>query len=269
MTDSLRNGERQVAPTLDGIRADHRLRYEFVLKHFAPGSRVLDLACGVGYGSDILAKAGHNVLGVDISAEAIDYAKQHYSANGAEFLVADVQNLPFYGADVVVCFETIEHIEDPLPMLRRFRGITPKLIASVPNEDIFPYKNYKFHHRHYTKTQITDELAKTGWGNTQWYGQEGPESEVEPGMNGRTLISISEHVPPQKTNNHQLDHVVILGLGPSLETYVDHVKRLGGRKSLSDEVWGINAVGDVVICDRVFHMDDMRVQEARAKAKSY
>lgn len=60
--------------------------------------------------------------------------------------------------------------------------------------------------------------------------------------------------------------VAILGLGPSLECYVDVVKRLGARSKLVDEVWGINAVGDVIQCDRVFHMDDVRVQEARAEA---
>ncbi len=62
-------------------------------------------------------------------------------------------------------------------------------------------------------------------------------------------------------------HVAILGLGPSLETYVDVVKRLGARHKFADEVWGINAVADVIICDRVFHMDDVRVQEVRAEAK--
>ena len=61
-------------------------------------------------------------------------------------------------------------------------------------------------------------------------------------------------------------HVVILGLGPSLEHYVDNVKRLGGRHAFADEVWGINAVGGVLQCDRIFHMDDVRVQEARAAA---
>lgn len=61
-------------------------------------------------------------------------------------------------------------------------------------------------------------------------------------------------------------HVAILGLGPSLEQYVDVVKRLGGKKAFCDETWGINAVGGVILCDRIFHMDDVRVQEARAKA---
>ncbi len=62
-------------------------------------------------------------------------------------------------------------------------------------------------------------------------------------------------------------HVAILGLGPSLGTYVDTVKRLGSRRAFADEVWGINAAADVIICDRVFHMDDVRVQEIRAAAR--
>lgn len=62
-------------------------------------------------------------------------------------------------------------------------------------------------------------------------------------------------------------HITILGLGPSLEEYLNLTKRLGGRHAYADEIWGINAVGGVVQCDRVFHMDDVRVQEARAKAR--
>lgn len=63
------------------------------------------------------------------------------------------------------------------------------------------------------------------------------------------------------------DRVAILGLGPSLETFVDVAKRMGGRRGLVDEVWGINALGDVIQCDRVFHMDDVRIQEIRAAAR--
>jgi hypothetical protein len=62
-------------------------------------------------------------------------------------------------------------------------------------------------------------------------------------------------------------HIVILGLGPSLDAYTDRVKRLGGRSAFCDEVWAINALGDVFQCDKIFHMDDLRVQEARAEAK--
>ena len=60
--------------------------------------------------------------------------------------------------------------------------------------------------------------------------------------------------------------VAIVGLGPSLETYVDLCRRLGGRRKLAAETWAVNALGDVIACDRVFHMDDVRIQEIRATA---
>ncbi|MGE0214006.1 MAG: hypothetical protein AB7S41_20135 [Parvibaculaceae bacterium] len=57
---------------------------------------------------------------------------------------------------------------------------------------------------------------------------------------------------------------MILGLGPSVEAYLTLAKRLGGRSAYAEELWGINCLGDILRCDRVFHMDDVRVQEGRA-----
>lgn len=59
-------------------------------------------------------------------------------------------------------------------------------------------------------------------------------------------------------------HVAIVGLGPSCATFFELTRRLGGVSAFCDEVWGINAIGDVLRCHRVFHMDDVRIQEARA-----
>lgn len=61
-------------------------------------------------------------------------------------------------------------------------------------------------------------------------------------------------------------HVAILGLGPSVYRFMDLARRVGGRKRLADEVWAINSLGDVFACDRVFHMDDVRIQQVRADA---
>ena len=61
-------------------------------------------------------------------------------------------------------------------------------------------------------------------------------------------------------------HVAILGMGPSAGAYLEITKRLGGRHRYCDETWVINALGDVFAHDRVFHMDDVRIQEVRAKA---
>jgi len=62
-------------------------------------------------------------------------------------------------------------------------------------------------------------------------------------------------------------HVAILGLGPSLDQYTNIAKRLGGRHKFADEIWTINSLGSVMACDRIFHMDDVRIQELRAAAR--
>jgi hypothetical protein len=61
-------------------------------------------------------------------------------------------------------------------------------------------------------------------------------------------------------------HIAILGLGPSLDQYLELTKRAGGRSKFADQTWAINALGDVFACDMVFHMDDIRIQEIRAAA---
>lgn len=62
-------------------------------------------------------------------------------------------------------------------------------------------------------------------------------------------------------------HIAILGLGPSVRQYLEIVKRVGGRSAFCDEVWSINALGDVFSCDLIFHMDDVRIQQIRADAR--
>lgn len=62
-------------------------------------------------------------------------------------------------------------------------------------------------------------------------------------------------------------HVAILGLGPSVKQYLEITKRFGGRRAYCDETWGINALGDVFACDRIFHMDDVRIQQIRVDAQ--
>jgi len=268
-------GERQVAPTREGIRLDHVNRYQWAARQLGTGCRVVDLACGVGYGTQLLAQAGHEVIGLDRDREAIEYARKHYAHDRACFWRTDAEHLRIAAEyDAVTCFETIEHIKDPRPMLRELAKAAPRLLASVPNELAFPWQGHAYHYRHYTRAEFQALLAECGWRVTEWWGQVGKDSDVERECKGRTLIAVAERaaavtketpqtvfslVPPQ--------HVVILGLGPSLETYVDLAKRLGGRRRFADETWGINALGDVVSCDRVFHMDDVRIQEIRAAAR--
>ena len=279
----MQEGERQVSPTLDGIRRDHVARYEWAAQMLPKASRVIDFACGVGYGTRVLADAGHHARGFDNDEEALAYAREHYALNyawqpdsttngPAAFTRADGNapgELGEYAA--AVCFETIEHIEDPRPLLQALRTSALLLLASVPNEDVMPWRMAPgvvtaFHFRHYTKAEFNALLLECGWRVTQWHGQAGPESEVEPEINGRTLIAVCERCEPAITAPPP-KHVAILGLGPSLDQYLEITKRGGGLHHFCDETWAINALGDVFACDLVFHMDDVRIQEIRAAAK--
>lgn len=231
---------------------------------------MIDFASGIGYGTKLLADAGHRAYGFDIDDEALSYAREHY-AHGQDYHRENGNAPGELGEyDAAVCFETIEHLEDPRPLLKALRVSAPLLLASVPNEEVMPYEIApgvvtEFHHRHYTKHEFAMLLQECGWCVTEWHGQAGPDSEVEPNVNGRTLIAVAQRdvLPEEKTPGK---HIAILGLGPSLDQYLEITKRLGGRSKFCDETWTINALGDVFGCDLVFHMDDVRIQEIRAAA---
>jgi hypothetical protein len=271
--NDMREGERQVSPTIEGIRRDHVARYEWIANALAYGSEIIDFACGIGYGSKILADAGHEVRAYDIDQEAIDYGNEYYAHENVKRIRADGNIPPDLGtASAAVCFETIEHIEDPRPLLRAMRHSCGLLIASVPNEDEMPYEfapgmRYAFHFRHYTQAQFESLLNECGWHVREWHGQEGPESEVTEGASGRTIIAVAVQGEETIPEPEQGPHIAILGLGPSVDQYLELTKRAGGRHSLFDETWAINALGDVFACDLIFHMDDIRIQEIRARAK--
>ena len=94
---------RQWGISLDEIRRDHVERYRFAASKL-PKGLVLDVACGCGYGSKLLHDAGFEVIGIDISEEAIEYAKTHH--NGPHFVQGDATDA--YGPfDAVVSFETL------------------------------------------------------------------------------------------------------------------------------------------------------------------
>ena len=87
---------------------EHLARYAFA-GQFINGKTVLDLACGVGYGSRFLAEAGaQSVLGVDIDEGAIDHARKNYFHPSVSYQVQDARKLKFDSQfDVITCFEFI------------------------------------------------------------------------------------------------------------------------------------------------------------------
>lgn len=130
----------------------HIARYNMALA-VCQGKKVLDLACGTGYGSYILSLVSKYVFGVDISYESIESAKFNFRRDNLLYIWDDINNLNAdnkMNTDVIVSFETIEHIED----LSKLEAVYDNLLSdkgmviySVPlnePENLNPYHKHRF-----------------------------------------------------------------------------------------------------------------------------
>lgn len=126
------------------VYSEHMGRYEFASR-FVKNLRVLDVACGAGYGAPVLCAAGaRSYLGLDISDEALRIAERRYrTSENIKFSRADACSLPELARgsfDMVVSFETIEHLRDPERFLARIKDVLAPsgiLIISTPNRSVY------------------------------------------------------------------------------------------------------------------------------------
>ncbi len=138
-------GERYVPELFkkqENIAQMHQERYKFAAKYVS-GMSVLDVACGEGYGSDMLSREARNLVGVDIDEITINSAKDKYKRDNLKFLVGGVSNIPVknLSIDVVVSFETIEHVrlKEQIAFLEEVSRILRKdgiFIVSTPDKDV-------------------------------------------------------------------------------------------------------------------------------------
>lgn len=131
------------------LASEHRHRYELA-RGLVAGLRVLDLCCGTGYGSEILADTAREVVGVDNDAATVDIAQatvgrredvSFRAADAVRFLRSEETAESF---DAIVCFEGLEHLPDPGAALAAFRELAErgmKLVVSVPNSKLFEEDN--------------------------------------------------------------------------------------------------------------------------------
>jgi len=131
-------GERFVPSCTGQLLYEHLHRYA-VAAALADGKRVLDIACGEGYGSNLLAATAAKVIGVDIASEVIAHARQAYRKENLIFREGSCLNIPVedHSIDLVVSFETIEHIDEPLAFLqeiKRVLAVDGALIMSSPDK---------------------------------------------------------------------------------------------------------------------------------------
>ena len=114
----------------------HLERYKFACEHLAPGM-VLDIACGTGYGTWLMAMYSRDFcVGVDISPEAINYASERYAHENIVFICEDI--LKYSNDELfmnIVSLETIEHVKDPEEVIMHLSGLLlpgGRMIVSVP-----------------------------------------------------------------------------------------------------------------------------------------
>lgn len=175
---------------LSNIAKGHLARYEFA-REIVRG-RVLDCACGIGYGTDMLP----NATGVDIDSGAIADAMENFKG---DFICGDLMKRPWKGTfDWVVSFETIEHLKNDVAALNIFRDAADYLICSVPNENEYPFNADNFkkdtypHQRHYTPEELETVLRASGWTVKSRHTQLGKNTPVIDGTDGMFLIYVCE-----------------------------------------------------------------------------
>lgn len=142
------------------VHAEHLARYRMALP-LADSRRVLDAACGTGYGTALMGSVASRAVGVDSDDATIAYARSRYE--GCDFVIGDVASLPFEADafDLVVSFETIEHVADPERALQEWSRVLADhgiLAISTPNKHRYLVEN-EFHRREFFHEEFVDLLS--------------------------------------------------------------------------------------------------------------
>jgi 2-polyprenyl-3-methyl-5-hydroxy-6-metoxy-1,4-benzoquinol methylase len=178
--------ERFVPGDVAGPVAEaHLARYGTACRLVA-GKRVGDIACGAGYGSRMLAEAGAaSVIGIDNCVDALREAAGRYPHRQVRYLAADATTLPLAAGslDLVVSFETIEHLREPARFLGEVRRVLRPgglLLLSTPNREVTRLgiprywrrrPSNPFHVREFTRPEIYQMLRRCGFAVEEESGQ--------------------------------------------------------------------------------------------------
>ncbi|HEY0383935.1 MAG TPA: class I SAM-dependent methyltransferase, partial [Candidatus Elarobacter sp.] len=170
-------GERYVPEVRGQIYYEHVHRYALAFE-IAGGLDVLDIASGEGYGAAYLAIAARSVVGVDVDPESVRHAAARYTAMNLSFLAGSCTRIPLasHSIDLVVSFETLEHIEEHDEFMREIaRVLRPdgQLLISSPNKLVYS-DDAHYHNPYHARELYFDEfrdLLQRWFARSCVYGQ--------------------------------------------------------------------------------------------------
>jgi SAM-dependent methyltransferase len=229
-------GERFIPGAPGEIWYEHWHRYHFAAPLVA-GRETLDIACGVGYGSALLARRASKVVGADLSQSAIDSARASYvGVANLEFTQADCASLPFADEsfDAVVSFETIEHIREQerfVDEVRRVLRPDGLFLISSPNKleytDRLGHTN-EYHVRELYREELSAMLAAR-FPHRVWFGQRLSFFSViwpEASAVGGELFEVAEAAAAEAQPGHSRPLYFIVAASRSPETLTSVAPRL-------------------------------------------
>ncbi len=199
-------GERTVPgiPTENYWFRRHEAAYQYLAPHVA-GCVVLEVGCGEGYGTNLLAESAGRVLGIDYDARTVAHASRCYPAAG--FVRANLAALPVPGArvDVVATLQVIEHVWDHAEFVTEcHRALRPggRLMVTTPNRLTFspgldtPLN--PFHTKEFTAAELTQLLAAHGFAIDGVLGLHAGERLAELDARYGSFVGAQLDTPPDR-----------------------------------------------------------------------
>lgn len=156
-------GERLEPFIFTGAMLEHLHRYAIALE-FVKGKKVLDIACGEGYGVNLMAKSALQVTGIDIDNLTIEKAITKYKQENISFKHGSILQIPAQDGsfDLITCFETLEHVNDHnilMSELKRVLKPSGLLIISTPEK--LNYSDNHFHKNLFHQKELYGEEFKS------------------------------------------------------------------------------------------------------------
>ena len=215
-------GERYLPEFDRDWTLEHLHRYLLACE-LAAGKTVLDIACGDGYGSAMLARHAAQVTGVDIDTPTVERARGKYAADNLRFLQGSATDIPLddNSVDLVVSFETIEHLTEQDRMLCEIRRVLrPDGFLLISSPDKYEYSDVPDYHNEFHLKELYcrefEELLQKHFSRHALLGQRVVFGSLIASADTRPFLSWSKVEEQSRSEGlaHAVYHIAIAGEGP-------------------------------------------------------